>query len=184
MTLPPALPHNIGMGKLALVFAVCAALAGCGDQSDEVLPDAPLGIDAMVVVVPDATVADAMTLDAAVADATVADAMPIDAMTCPDLTGEFNSVSVTSCPGHDDQAAQFIAVGTATCTIDFSSTPIKGQPFLNSGDIAIDSSGNFTGATITFGTTDETGCDGVWTSATSQLTITCTSGCTATITRI
>jgi hypothetical protein len=46
------------------------------------------------------------------------------------------------------------------------------RPAIN-GDAAIDSNGDFTGAALTEGTVDRTGCTGTWDATTSTMTVDC-----------
>jgi hypothetical protein len=121
--------------------------------------------------------------DAAI-DATP-DAAP-DAGLCPDQRGAYSvALSGAGCGDLDATAPQCIT--QPVCTITLAATSGSSGTALN-GTAMLGMDGSFTGAAITEGTVNRTGCTGTWAAGTSTLTVDCggigsSQSCVATLTR-
>ena len=106
----------------------------------------------------------------------------VDAGPCPDQHGAYSvALSGQGC-GNTSMAADCITQNA--CTITLSSN--GGGSLDGTASVAMD--GSFTGAAITEGTGNRTGCVGMWNASTSTLTVDCggvgtSQSCRATLTR-
>jgi hypothetical protein len=100
---------------------------------------------------------------------------------CPDPTGNFGNPSFTGtdCGQLSNQAVQRILTSATQCQFEMNSG-VTGPPGLN-GLFLLDMAGTFSNTTFQVGTGSLTGCNGVWTDATSTMVVTCTN-CTVTLT--
>ena len=109
-----------------------------------------------------------------------------DAGPCPDEHGAFSVVaSGQGCGDLNASAAQ--CVTQAACAITFVSNPPGGGKALD-GTASLGMDGSFTGAAITEGTGNRTGCVGMWNQATATVTVDCggvgsSQSCRATLAR-
>jgi hypothetical protein len=109
-----------------------------------------------------------------------------DAGPCPDQHGEY-SISLSGQGCGDLAATAPECIMQTACGITFASNPASGGQALN-GTASLGMDGAFTGAAITEGTSNRTGCTGTWAAATSTLTVDCggtgsSQSCIATLTR-
>ena len=110
----------------------------------------------------------------------------VDAGPCPDQHGAY-SVAISGQGSGDLNASAPECVTQSACTITFaSSAPAGGNALNGTAMPAMD--GSFTGAAITEGTANRSGCVGMWNASTSTLTIDCggvgsSQSCRATLTR-
>ena len=112
---------------------------------------------------------------------TTADAA-FDAGPCPDQHGAY-AISISGQGCGDLSASASECVTQSACAITFASSGAA----LN-GTAMLGMDGSFTGAAITEGTVNRTGCTGTWASGTSTLTVDCggigtSQSCVATLTR-
>jgi hypothetical protein len=107
---------------------------------------------------------------------------PVDAGPCPDQHGAY-SISISGQGCGDLNATGSECVTQNACTITFASS---GGALNGTAMLGMD--GSFTGAAITEGTVNRTGCTGTWAAGTSTLTVDCggigtSQSCVATLTR-
>jgi hypothetical protein len=101
---------------------------------------------------------------------------------CAHEIGAYSIVqSGTGCGTLDGSAQQCINATPTKCTLALVSQQGVNNTGVD-GTVALDLAGDFTGASLTFGSTAETGCSGTWDATTSQLAVTCGT-CTATLSR-
>lgn len=110
----------------------------------------------------------------------------VDAGPCPDQHGAYSvAISGQGCGDLDSNAPECIT--QSACAITFaSSAPAGGNALNGTAGLAMD--GSFTGAAITEGTVNRTGCVGAWNASTKVLTVDCggvgtSQSCRATLTR-
>lgn len=105
----------------------------------------------------------------------------VDAGPCPDEHGAY-SVTLAG-QGCGDTSTAAVCITQNACTVTFAN---NGGSLTGSASIAMD--GSFTGAAITEGTGNRTGCVGMWNPSTSTLTVDCggvgtSQSCRATLAR-
>jgi hypothetical protein len=110
----------------------------------------------------------------------------VDAGSCPDQHGAY-SVALTGQGCGDLNASAPQCITQSACTITLASSASTGGNALN-GSAMLGLDGAFTGAAITEGTVNRTGCVGMWNASTSVLTVDCggvgtSQSCRATLTR-
>ena len=110
-----------------------------------------------------------------------------DGGACPDVHGSYTLVATgQGCGDLAASAPQCIQQGTG-CHVHFVSNPPTGGSAINGGaDLMSD--GSFSGAALTEGTGQRTGCTGTWDSAMSVMTVDCggvgsSQSCVVTLTR-
>jgi hypothetical protein len=110
----------------------------------------------------------------------------VDAGPCPDEHGAYTiSISGQGCGDLAASAPECITQNA--CAITFASNPATGGKALN-GTASLGMDGSFTGAALTEGTSNRTGCTGTWDTGTSTLNVDCggvgsSQSCIATLTR-
>jgi hypothetical protein len=110
----------------------------------------------------------------------------VDAGACPDQHGAYSIVlSGQGCGDLNASAPECIT--QSTCSITLASSAPSGGNALN-GTAMLGMDGSFTGAAITEGTVNRTGCTGTWNASASALTVDCggvgsSQSCIATLTR-
>jgi len=109
---------------------------------------------------------------------------------CPDLLGAYSIAKTgVNCGDLSAQATDCIAAKGSDCHEEFltkkSGTGLGAGSGV-SGEVDLDGTGGFSGATLTLGTQSKTDCAGTWDDAAGQLTIECGTApldCTVTLTR-
>jgi hypothetical protein len=110
----------------------------------------------------------------------------VDAGPCPDQHGAYTvAISGQGCGNLNASAPQCIM--QSACSITLASSAATGGNALN-GTAMLAMDGSFTGAAITEGTLNRTGCVGAWNASTKALTVDCggvgtSQSCRATLTR-
>jgi hypothetical protein len=110
----------------------------------------------------------------------------VDAGPCPDQRGAY-SVAISGQGCGDLNASAPECITQSACAITFTSSAAAGGNALN-GAAMLGMDGSFTGAAITEGTSNRTGCVGTWNANASALTVDCggvgtSQSCRATLTR-
>jgi hypothetical protein len=109
--------------------------------------------------------------------ATDADAAGDSAGMCPDVLGQYGiQTSGSGCGSIFGSKSPCVRAGPSACEIVFESSPAGGSdagPSAINGQAQLGADGSFTGAALTVGTIQRTGCTGTWDGATSTLTVDC-----------
>jgi hypothetical protein len=110
----------------------------------------------------------------------------VDAGPCPDQHGAY-SIAISGQGCGDLNATAPECITQTACAITFASNAPGGPTALN-GTAMLAMDGSFTGAAITEGTGNRTGCVGAWNASSSTLTVDCggvgtSQSCRATLTR-
>jgi hypothetical protein len=109
---------------------------------------------------------------------------------CPDVTGAYSIVVIdgAGCGDLNALAPECIRGAAASCNVELRSQVSGGGPAAINGNASIQNDGSFSGAALTEGTGNRTGCVGSWDATTSTMTVDCggmasTQSCVVALTR-
>jgi hypothetical protein len=95
---------------------------------------------------------------------------------CPNLFGAYSIMSALgNCDGLNENATQSITGNVPQCLAQFVSPPQEGGRGIN-GAGALDSSGDFKGAVLSFNGVQRTNCSGTWDAVEERMTVQCGGG--------